>query len=147
VLFRWMVSRRTSVASSARYVTCTLGCSFTVTSSPPTSFSTRARALAPSATLGSPACAPCILHRALSANHGAQRVARGPLTGACLHTLPTSQHPHGRLRNFSPAEVTQIKRAQREARLKGQAPSEHVGYRREDQRCASRARMRVQCGR
>ncbi|KAF9000234.1 kinase-like domain-containing protein [Cyathus striatus] len=71
----------------------------------------------------------------------ASRMERGPSHGACLHTAPTLQHPHGKWRtkmdaNFS---VQEIKRAQLDAVEKGKLPPERVGYPEKDTRPISKA--------
>lgn len=59
---------------------------------------------------------------------------RGPTLGACLHTGPTPDYPHGRVRPRSDFDVDHVKRMQKEGRLKSSLPSERVGYPEKDTR-------------
>lgn len=67
------------------------------------------------------------------------RMGPGPTLGQCLHTGPTSDHPHGRLRKFDNQQVEDIKRLQREARQKSLMSSDRVGYLEKDNRPLSKA--------
>ncbi|KAF8897933.1 kinase-like domain-containing protein [Infundibulicybe gibba] len=53
---------------------------------------------------------------------------RSSHAGACLHSSPTSDHPHGRIKSRNEFNVDQVKAMQKEARLKSTLPSEKVGY-------------------
>ena len=59
---------------------------------------------------------------------------RGPTLGACLHTGPTPDYPHGRVRPRTDFDVDHVKRMQKEGRLKSSLPSERVGYPEKDTR-------------
>ncbi|KZT70349.1 kinase-like protein [Daedalea quercina L-15889] len=67
------------------------------------------------------------------------RVERGPTLGACLHTGPTPDYPHGRIRPRAEFDVDHVKRMQKEGRLKSSLPSERVGYLEKDTRPISKA--------
>ena len=57
-----------------------------------------------------------------------QRMEPGQTLGACLHTPASREFPHGRLRRRADYDVDQIKKMQKEARMKSAWPSEKVGY-------------------
>ena len=59
---------------------------------------------------------------------------RGQSHGACLHTSPTADYPHGRLKAKVDLNIDHIKKMQREARLRSTAPSDRVGYLEKDTR-------------
>jgi cell division control protein 7 len=61
----------------------------------------------------------------------------GQTQGACLHTPATREFPHGRLRHRADYDVEQIKKMQREARIKSSWLSEKVGYPDKDTRFVS----------
>ncbi|KAH9948774.1 kinase-like protein [Amylocystis lapponica] len=67
------------------------------------------------------------------------RMERGPVLGACLHTAPSREHPHGRLRAREEYDVENIKQRQRDGRMKSALPSEKVGYPEKDTRPHSKA--------
>ncbi|KAI8982741.1 kinase-like protein [Trametes punicea] len=67
------------------------------------------------------------------------RVERGPSLGACLHTTPTREFPHGRLKPRSEYDIDHIKRMQKEGRIRSAGPSEKVGYPEKDTRPHSKA--------
>jgi cell division control protein 7 len=52
----------------------------------------------------------------------------GPAYGACFHTAPTLEHPHGTIRSRNEVHTEDIKARQREARDKSNMPAEKVGY-------------------
>ena len=60
----------------------------------------------------------------------------GPIAalGVCLHTSPTPQNPHGRLRRKNELDLDYIKKMQKEARHRSVWPSERVGYMDKDKR-------------
>ncbi|KAH9899485.1 kinase-like protein [Cubamyces lactineus] len=67
------------------------------------------------------------------------RAERGPSLGACLHTAPTREFPHGRLKPRSEYDVDHIKRMQKEGRMRSAGPSDKVGYPEKDTRPHSKA--------
>ncbi|RDX53726.1 kinase-like protein [Lentinus brumalis] len=67
------------------------------------------------------------------------RVEKGPTLGSCLHTTPTRQNPHGRLKSRPELDIDHIKKMQKEARLRSAGPSEKVGYPEKDTRPHSKA--------
>ncbi|KZT06535.1 kinase-like protein [Laetiporus sulphureus 93-53] len=67
------------------------------------------------------------------------RMERGPTLGACLHTAPSREYPHGRIRPREEYDPEYIKRKQREGRLKSILPSDKVGYPLKDNRPVSKA--------
>jgi len=58
----------------------------------------------------------------------------GPAYGACFHTAPTLEHPHGTIRGRNEFNTEEIKTRQKEAREKSALPSEKVGYPEKDTR-------------
>lgn len=64
-----------------------------------------------------------------------QRMEPGPTHGACLHTAPSAESPHGRMRPPTNINVEDIKRVQKEARTKSTWASDRVGYPTKDNRC------------
>ncbi|GJE87431.1 kinase-like protein [Phanerochaete sordida] len=68
-----------------------------------------------------------------------QRMDRTTSLGACLHTGPTRQHPHGKVKREEEMDTDHIKKMQREARVKSSLPSDRVGYPERDQRPHSKA--------
>ena len=58
----------------------------------------------------------------------------GPSHGACLHTPPSKDSPHGRIRNRNELDMEHLKKMQKEARMKSGLPSEKVGYPAKDTR-------------
>ncbi|PCH40791.1 kinase-like protein [Wolfiporia cocos MD-104 SS10] len=67
------------------------------------------------------------------------RIERGLALGVCLHTAPSREHPHGRIRSRDEFDVDYIKRMQKEGRQKSAMPSEKVGYPEKDNRPVSKA--------
>ncbi|KAF8646093.1 hypothetical protein AX16_007393 [Volvariella volvacea WC 439] len=67
------------------------------------------------------------------------RMEPGPSHGQCLHTFPTREHPHGRVRPRSDYNIEDVKRMQREARAKSSMLPEKVGYPEKDPRPVSKA--------
>ncbi|KAI0355327.1 kinase-like protein [Trametes cingulata] len=67
------------------------------------------------------------------------RVERGPTLGACLHTTPTREYPHGRLKPRTEFDIDHIKRMQKEGRIRSAGPSDKVGYPEKDTRPHSKA--------
>ncbi|KIM76342.1 hypothetical protein PILCRDRAFT_77747, partial [Piloderma croceum F 1598] len=67
------------------------------------------------------------------------RIEPGQTQGACLHTPASREFPHGRLRHRGDYDVEQIKKMQREARIKSSWLSEKVGYPDKDTRPHSKA--------
>ncbi|PSR80981.1 hypothetical protein PHLCEN_2v6571 [Hermanssonia centrifuga] len=67
------------------------------------------------------------------------RIEKGPTHGQCLHTPPTRQHPHGKIRPTEEHDIEYIKKMQREARQKSLWPSDRVGYPEKDTRPPSKA--------
>ncbi|THH11081.1 hypothetical protein EW146_g8169 [Bondarzewia mesenterica] len=67
------------------------------------------------------------------------RMAKGPAAGACLHTAPSKEFPHGRIRKQEEYDTAHIKKMQREARAKSLWPSDRVGYPDKDVRPHSKA--------
>ncbi|KAH9927080.1 kinase-like protein [Epithele typhae] len=67
------------------------------------------------------------------------RIERGQSHGACLHTPPTRDFPHGRLKPRVDLNVDRIKKMQRDARLKSASPSDKIGYPAKDARPRSKA--------
>lgn len=63
----------------------------------------------------------------------------GPAYGACFHTAPTPEHPHGTIRSRNEFNVEEIKARQKEAREKSNMPAEKVGYPDKDTRPISKA--------
>jgi cell division control protein 7 len=51
-----------------------------------------------------------------------------PAYGACFHTAPTSEHPHGFIRGRNEFDAEDIKMRQKEAREKSGMPAEKVGF-------------------
>ncbi|KAH7930636.1 kinase-like protein [Leucogyrophana mollusca] len=62
-----------------------------------------------------------------------------PAHGSCLHTSPSREYPHGRIRQRGEYDLEQIKKMQKEARQKSSWPSERVGYPDKDTRPHSKA--------
>ncbi|KAI0832794.1 kinase-like protein [Trametes gibbosa] len=67
------------------------------------------------------------------------RAERGPTLGACLHTIPTREHPHGRVKPRTELDIDHIKRMQKEGRLRSAGHSDKVGYPEKDTRPHSKA--------
>ncbi|GBE80168.1 Cell cycle serine/threonine-protein kinase hsk1 [Sparassis crispa] len=67
------------------------------------------------------------------------RMERGPTLGACLHTAPSREHPHGRVRQREEYDIEYIKRMQKEGRMKSAMASDKVGYPEKDNRPHSKA--------
>ncbi|RPD80748.1 kinase-like protein [Lentinus tigrinus ALCF2SS1-7] len=67
------------------------------------------------------------------------RVERGPTLGACLHTTPTREYPHGRLKARTEFDIDNIKKMQKEGRLRSAGQSDKVGYPEKDTRPHSKA--------
>ena len=56
--------------------------------------------------------------------------------GQCLHTGWSKQHPHGFNRTLPEEDKENVRKMQREARIKCSAPPEKVGYLDKDTRCS-----------
>ena len=54
--------------------------------------------------------------------------------GSCLHTTPTKDHPHGKLKPRTEFNIESIKAMQKEARLRSAGASDKVGYPTKDNR-------------
>ncbi|KAI0722295.1 kinase-like protein [Cerioporus squamosus] len=67
------------------------------------------------------------------------RVEKGPTLGSCLHTTPTRENPHGRLKGRTEFDIDHIKKMQKEGRLRSAGPSDKVGYPEKDTRPHSKA--------
>ncbi|KAI0775876.1 kinase-like protein [Trametes elegans] len=67
------------------------------------------------------------------------RVERGPTLGCCIHTAPTKEHPHGKLKPRTEFDIDHIKRMQKEGRIRSAGPSDKVGYPEKDTRPHSKA--------
>ncbi|KAL7282671.1 hypothetical protein ACG7TL_004144 [Trametes sanguinea] len=67
------------------------------------------------------------------------RVERGQSLGSCLHTPPSREHPHGRLKPRTEYDIDHIKRMQKEGRIRSAGPSDKVGYPEKDTRPHSKA--------
>ncbi|EMD40386.1 hypothetical protein CERSUDRAFT_130184 [Gelatoporia subvermispora B] len=67
------------------------------------------------------------------------RMERGQTLGQCLHTAPSDQHPHGRVRSREEYDPDYVKRMQKEGRMKNSWPSDRVGYPQQDFRPVSKA--------
>ncbi|PIL37510.1 hypothetical protein GSI_01204 [Ganoderma sinense ZZ0214-1] len=69
------------------------------------------------------------------------RMERGLALGACLHTTPSKDSPHGKLKSRSEfnCDIEFIKQMQKEGRMKSGASSERVGYPTKDARPHSKA--------
>ncbi|KAI0337903.1 kinase-like protein [Trametopsis cervina] len=69
------------------------------------------------------------------------RMEKTQSQGLCLHTPPSADSPHGKIRSMHDCNITteEIKQAQREARLKSSMPSDKVGYPEQDRRPPSKA--------
>ncbi|EJF62253.1 kinase-like protein [Dichomitus squalens LYAD-421 SS1] len=67
------------------------------------------------------------------------RMERGPVLGSCLHTTPTKDHPHGKLKSRTEFNIDSIKALQKEARLRSAGTSDKVGYPSKDTRPHSKA--------
>jgi hypothetical protein len=59
-----------------------------------------------------------------------------PHYGKCLHTAPTREHPHGRLRRASEYNSDFVRKKQKEARMRSGWTSDRVGYLEKDTRYA-----------
>lgn len=61
---------------------------------------------------------------------------RGLALGACLHTTPSKDSPHGKLKSRQEfnCDIDFIKHMQKEGRMKSGGPSEKVGYPSKDAR-------------
>lgn len=57
-----------------------------------------------------------------------------PMHGACLHTPPSRDFPHGKLRSREEYDVENLRKMQKEARNKSSLPSDKVGYPEKDTR-------------
>ncbi|KAH7916246.1 kinase-like protein [Hygrophoropsis aurantiaca] len=62
-----------------------------------------------------------------------------PVHGSCLHTSPSADHPHGKIRPRNEYDLDHIKRMQKESRQKSLWPSDRVGYPDKDTRPHSKA--------
>ncbi|KAH6908098.1 kinase-like domain-containing protein [Coprinopsis sp. MPI-PUGE-AT-0042] len=62
-----------------------------------------------------------------------------PAQGACLHTHPSRQHPHGTIQTRAHYDEGAVKAAQMEARSKSKAPSHSVGVPAKDTRMPMKA--------
>jgi cell division control protein 7 len=51
-----------------------------------------------------------------------------PIHGVCLHTPPSREYPHGKVRTREEYDLEHLKKMQKEARQKSSWPSERVGY-------------------
>jgi len=58
--------------------------------------------------------------------------------GKCLHTAPTREHPHGRLRRAAEYNSEFVKRKQKDARVRSGWTSDRVGYLEKDARYVHR---------
>ncbi|CCM02322.1 uncharacterized protein FIBRA_04414 [Fibroporia radiculosa] len=67
------------------------------------------------------------------------RMERGPTLGACLHTAPSREHPHGHVRDRAEYDVEYVRRMQKETRIRSSMPSEKIGYPEKDIRPPSKA--------
>ncbi|OCH94542.1 kinase-like protein [Obba rivulosa] len=67
------------------------------------------------------------------------RMERGQTLGQCLHTAPSRQYPHGRIRSRDEYDLDYVKRMQKEGRMKSSWPSDRVGYPQQDLRPVSKA--------
>ena len=56
--------------------------------------------------------------------------------GKCLHTAPTREHPHGRLRHASEFNSEFVRKKQKDARMRSGWTSDRVGYLEKDTRYA-----------
>lgn len=56
--------------------------------------------------------------------------------GKCLHTAPTGEHPHGRLRRSTEYNSDFVRKKQRDARIRSGWTSDRVGYLEKDTRYA-----------
>ncbi|KAI0298832.1 kinase-like domain-containing protein [Russula brevipes] len=59
--------------------------------------------------------------------------------GKCLHTAPTREHPHGRLRRATEYNSEFVKKKQKDARMRSGWTSDRVGYLEKDTRPHSKA--------
>ncbi|KAF8842665.1 kinase-like protein [Paxillus ammoniavirescens] len=62
-----------------------------------------------------------------------------PIHGVCLHTPPSREYPHGKVRTREEYDLEHLKKMQKEARQKSSWPSERVGYPDKDTRPHSKA--------
>ncbi|KAF9226743.1 kinase-like protein [Gyrodon lividus] len=62
-----------------------------------------------------------------------------PTHGVCLHTPPSREYPHGKIRTREEYDVEHLKKMQREARQKSSWASDRVGYPDKDTRPHSKA--------
>lgn len=67
------------------------------------------------------------------------RMERGPTLGACLHTAPSREFPHGRIRDREEFDLEHIKQLQKDSRMRSLLPPEKVGYPEKDNRPVSKA--------
>lgn len=67
--------------------------------------------------------------------------------GLCLHTGPSAQYPHGRINVPGSSVADDFKKAQRDARIKSNQPSDRVGYPEKDTRYVHEGFERSLCGR
>jgi hypothetical protein len=56
--------------------------------------------------------------------------------GKCLHTAPSRDHPHGRLRRAAEYNSEFVKKKQKDARMRSGWTSDRVGYLEKDTRYA-----------
>ena len=54
--------------------------------------------------------------------------------GKCLHTAPTDEHPHGRLRRTAEYNPDFVRKKQKDARMRSGWTSDRVGYLEKDTR-------------
>ena len=54
--------------------------------------------------------------------------------GRCLHTTPTREHPHGRLRRAAEYNSEFVRKKQKDARMRSGWTSDRVGYLEKDTR-------------
>ena len=63
--------------------------------------------------------------------------------GKCLHTAPTREHPHGRLRRTTEFNPEFVRKKQKDARMRSGWVSDRVGYLEKDARYAHLCRARI----
>jgi len=79
-------------------------------------------------------------HRGTLCDFGlAARITMSYKDSGCLHTAPSRDFPHGRIRSSSAYDVNMVKQAQKEARHKSVLSSDRVGYPEKDLRPISKA--------
>ena len=54
--------------------------------------------------------------------------------GKCLHTVPTREYPHGRLRRTTEYNAEFVRKKQKDARMRSGWTSDRVGYLEKDTR-------------